>query len=58
MTAEDALEFIMAGASAVQVGTANLINLRAPTGVIEGIQAYLQKQNIEDIKELVGVARK
>jgi dihydroorotate dehydrogenase (NAD+) catalytic subunit len=58
MTAEDALEFIMAGASAVQVGTANLINLRAPIEIIEGLKAYLQKEKIGDIKELVGVARR
>jgi dihydroorotate dehydrogenase (NAD+) catalytic subunit len=58
MTAEDALEFIMAGASAVQVGTANLINPRAPIEVIEGIKAYLEKEQIEDIKDLVGVARR
>jgi dihydroorotate dehydrogenase (NAD+) catalytic subunit len=58
MTAEDALEFIMAGASAVQVGTANLINPRAPIEVIEGIKAYLEKEKIEDIKDLVGVARR
>lgn len=58
MSAEDALEFIMAGASAVQIGTANLINPRAPIEVIEGIKAYVQKERIEDIRELVGIARR
>ena len=58
MTAEDALEFIMAGASAVQVGTANLINPRAPIEVIEGMKNFLRKENIKDIKELVGFARR
>jgi dihydroorotate dehydrogenase (NAD+) catalytic subunit len=58
MNAEDALEFIMAGASAVQVGTANLINPRAPIEVMEGITAFMQREKIEDIKELVGIARR
>jgi len=58
MTAEDALEFIMAGASAVQVGTANLINPGAPIEVIQGIRDYLQKEKIDDIKDLVGIARR
>jgi dihydroorotate dehydrogenase (NAD+) catalytic subunit len=58
MDAEDALEFIMAGASAVQVGTANLINPRAPIEVMEGIRTYMEKEKIEDIKELVGIARR
>lgn len=54
MTANDALEFILAGATAVQVGTANLINPRAPLEVLEGIKAYLLKEHIEDINNLVG----
>jgi dihydroorotate dehydrogenase (NAD+) catalytic subunit len=58
LTAGDALEFIMAGATAVQVGTANLFNSRAPLEVLEGIQAFLQKEGIDDIRELVGIARK
>lgn len=58
MTAGDALEFIMAGASAVQVGTANLTNLRAPLDVLEGIQRFMQKEGIEDLAELIGAARK
>ncbi len=57
MNAQDALEFIMAGASAVQVGTANLINPRAAVEVIEGIKAYMQEAEVEDISELVGIAR-
>lgn len=51
MTAEDALEFIMAGAAAIQVGTANLINCRALMEIIEGIKAHMQKEGIADIKE-------
>ncbi len=57
-TASDALEFIMAGASAVQVGTANFTNPRAPLDVLEGIEQFMEKEGIEDIAELIGVARR
>ncbi|AEG60579.1 dihydroorotate dehydrogenase [Desulforamulus ruminis] len=53
---EDALEFILAGASAVAVGTANFINPRATLDVLEGIERYLLEQQIEDINELIGAA--
>ncbi len=56
-TANDALEFMMAGATAVQVGTASFINPRAPMDVLEGISNFLQKENIKDIREIIGVAR-
>ncbi len=56
-TASDAIEFIMAGATAIQIGTANLINPRAPLEVLEGIQAFLKKERINDIQELIGIAR-
>jgi dihydroorotate dehydrogenase (NAD+) catalytic subunit len=56
MNANDATEFILAGASAVQVGTANLVNTRAPIEVIEGLKAYLLKEKIEDINTLIGAA--
>jgi len=56
-TASDALEFIMAGASAVQVGTASFANPRAPLDILEGIEQFLKKEGIEDINELVGIAR-
>jgi dihydroorotate dehydrogenase (NAD+) catalytic subunit len=56
MNADDAIEFILAGATAVQIGTANLINTRAPIEVIEGIQAYLIREKIEDINTLIGAA--
>ena len=58
LTADDALEFIMAGATAIQIGTANLFNSRAPLEVLEGIRAFLQKEGIDDIKDIVGTARK
>ena len=54
MTAEDALEFILAGATAVAVGTANFHNPYATKEVVEGIEAYMRKYGIEDIKELIG----
>jgi len=57
MSATDALEFIMAGASAVQVGTATLTGPRAPLDVLEGIEEYMEKEGIEDITGLIGVAR-
>ena len=56
-TASDAIEFIMAGASAVQVGTASFNNPRAPLDVLEGIEQFMEKEGIEDINELIGVAR-
>lgn len=55
--AEDALEFLLAGASAVAVGTANFINPYATIEVIEGIESYMKKYQIEDIKELIGAVR-
>lgn len=56
-TAEDALEFIMAGATAVSVGTANFINPTATVDVIEGIKAYMERHQIEDIQELIGCVK-
>jgi dihydroorotate dehydrogenase (NAD+) catalytic subunit len=57
-TASDALEFIMAGASAIQVGTANFTNPRTPLDVLEGIEQFLAKEGIDDIAELIGAARR
>ncbi len=56
-TAEDALEFLMAGASMVAVGTANFYNPRATLDVIEGIEKYMESSRVEDIKELIGCVR-
>jgi len=56
-TADDAIEFIMAGASAVQVGTASFTNPRAPLDILEGIEQFMEKEGIEDISELIGLAR-
>ena len=57
-TAEDALEFILAGATAVAFGTANFINPRATLEVVAGLAAYCEANGIKDINELVGWAWK
>ncbi len=57
MTAEDALEFIMAGASAVAVGTANFHNPYATVEIIKGIEDYMKKNNVNDINELIGCVK-
>ena len=54
MTAEDALEFMVVGARAVQVGTANFINPRATTDILEGMQDYLRYNSIKDVNEVIG----
>ena len=56
-TAEDALEFIMAGATMVSVGTANFHNPSATVEVVDGIKNYLEKNNIADINELIGCVK-
>lgn len=57
MTAEDAVEMMLAGASAVSVGTANFRNPAVTMEIIEGIKAYLEEQGIENVKDLVGIVR-
>lgn len=57
MTGEDAVEFMLAGASAIAVGTAIFADPYAPLKVIEGIQAYLEKHHIERVSELIGAVR-
>ena len=54
MTANDALEFLITGASMVAVGTSNFVNPRAPLEVLEGIKAYMKENKMTDIKELIG----
>lgn len=55
--AEDALEFIMAGATAVSIGTANFVNPYATVETIRGIEAYMEKNKIEDIRDLIGIVK-
>ncbi len=56
-TPEDAIEFLLAGASAVQVGTANFINPQATEQIIQGIEQYLADNNMGSVQELIGRAR-
>ena len=54
---EDAIEMLLAGASAVSVGTANFHNPAVTVEIIEGIETYLRENRMEDVKELVGAVR-
>ena len=56
-TAEDALEFLMVGASAVAVGTANFVNPYTTIEVIDGIAAYMERHGIQDVNELIGCVK-
>src|SRR5947209_20145221 len=53
-TATDALEFLIAGATAVQVGTANFFNPMACPEIIAGLRDFLAEQQIDDIREIIG----
>ena len=55
--AEDAIEFILAGASAIQIGTANLVNPQTSTEVIQGIKKYLTENKIHHLRRLIGLFR-
>jgi len=57
-SATDALEFIMAGATAVQVGTANLSDPRTPINVLHGIEQFCEKEGIKRIGDIVGIAQR
>jgi dihydroorotate dehydrogenase (NAD+) catalytic subunit len=57
MTGEDAAEFLLAGATAVAVGTANLVNPRAALEVLEGLRRYLRDQGCRDVHEIIGGLR-
>ena len=54
MTADDALEFFIAGATAVQIGTANFVNPRATMDILDGIAGYLKEKGIERLTDIVG----
>ena len=56
-TAEDAIEMLLAGATAVAVGTANFHNPSAAADVVDGIAAYMKQYGIEDVRELIGGVR-
>ena len=54
MTAGDALEFLIAGATAVQIGTANFVNPHTTVEIIDGIEAFLSERDISSVKDIVG----
>ena len=54
MTGNDAVEFLVAGASAVQVGTANFMNPSASIDILQGIQNFMNKEKIQDLTEIIG----
>jgi dihydroorotate dehydrogenase (NAD+) catalytic subunit len=56
-SARDVLEYIMAGATAVQIGSANLADLWAPFNILDELQTYLEEYGISDIKDLIGAAQ-
>ena len=55
--AEDAIEFLMAGATAVSVGTANFGNPKVTEEIVAGIERYMQRNRVEDIRELIGCVK-
>ena len=57
MTAEDALEFILAGATAVSIGTANFHDPYTTEKIVKGIEEYMEKNGIDDIGQLIGAVR-
>lgn len=54
---EDAVEFLMAGATAVSVGTANFMNPTATIDTVKGIEDYMRRYNIEDVNQLIGLSK-
>ena len=56
-TYEDAIEFILAGAAAVSIGTANFFNPAATVEIVEGIERYMEKYHIENLSEMVGIVK-
>ena len=56
-SAKDALEFIMCGASAVQIGTANLTNPQISLTILEGIGSFMRGKGIQKLTDLIGIAQ-
>jgi dihydroorotate dehydrogenase (NAD+) catalytic subunit len=54
VSAEDAMEFFIAGASAIQVGTANFVNPHVTTDIIDGVEKFLSERNVDRISDLIG----
>ena len=57
MDTMDALEFLMVGAHAIQVGTANFVNPQTSVEIVEGLGTYLQENNLSDISQVIGSLR-
>ena len=57
MNADDAIEFILAGATAVAIGTGNFVNPETTVNVIKGIEEYMRRYNVQDINELIGAVK-
>ena len=57
MCGRDAVEYLMAGACAVQVGTATFRNPRAPLDVLEGLEAFMREHDVEDLRDIIGAAQ-
>ncbi|MDO8525081.1 MAG: dihydroorotate dehydrogenase [Candidatus Omnitrophota bacterium] len=57
MDYKDAVEFILCGAAAIQIGTANFVNPKAPIEIIGGIKEYLARKKIKDVKKLIGALK-
>ena len=55
-TGEDAIEFLLAGATAIAVGSAIFSNPKAPLQVLEGIKSYMENNNVQDINDIIGMA--
>jgi dihydroorotate dehydrogenase (NAD+) catalytic subunit len=56
-SAEDAIEMILAGASAVAVGTANFYNPAITMEIVDGIEAYMKKYGFENVSDMVGIVK-
>ena len=56
-TAEDAIEFLLAGATAVSVGTANFFNPYATVEIVQGIEDYMKRYGVDDVNQLIGAGR-
>ena len=54
-TAEDAIEFLMAGASAVSVGAMNFVNPYTTTEIVQGIEEYMKQYQVERVTDLIGI---
>ena len=56
-TAEDAIEFLLAGASAISVGAMNFVNPYATIEILEGIEAYMRQYHVEKLSDLIGAVK-